>query len=1419
MRKYYLSLITILLFSVAKAQISIPATTIITENFNSIGSSATAVLPANWKMSSAGTGATSNWATGTNITVTTQAASSGTPATGGAYNWATTAGTDRAIGFMTDGSYNSTNSILAWYRNSTGGTITTLSISFAIERYRTNTSPFTLSFFSSADGSTWTARTAGDVSAVTFATAASAYSFGAPQTVVKTVTITGLSIANNADLYLRWVLSTGNSNSQGLGLDNVSLYAGTATPSVMATMRDALTIDGGVINQANPGDQLTYTTTIKNTGTGDANNVNLTAPAPANTTLVGGSVKTSALARNDTYSTPFNTVLNGTTVLANDYGLPSVSLISFGQTANPGTVVNGTNNAATDNGGTVLVNTDGTFTYTPPAGFTGYDRFAYLAGTGTLPNNDAIVTITVGSAPVANNDSYNIVGNVSIAPNIAAGVLNNDAGTGITMIAVNGNSANVGAAITTGSGGNLTVNADGSFSYNPPAGFEGTDNFTYTIDNGFSAPVTATVTLNIAGMVWFIQNGGAAGDGRLSSPFNSIAAFQAVNNGTGNNPAANDNIFLYENASPYTGSLTLLNGQRLIGQDATVSLSSISGLTPNAVYSASFPAMNTAAPVTTLSTTIAATNAVNLGSGNTLRGFTIGNTTGSGISGNGFGTLVMSELSKNGSGQALALTTGTFGSPAVMDNITSSSSVNAISLSSCSGTLTVSGGSVSGATGAAFLINGGTVSVTYNGSISQANNAPLVSINTHTTGTVLFQTGTLIATGGTGVQFNDADGTYTFNGLVTLNGGDAGIDIITGSSGNFTFANAPITNPSGVGIVVNGANSTLTHSGAITKTSAGRLIDIQFKTGGSVTINGNLSSTVSSTGINVSGCTGGTITFAGTTKTLNTPGSNPVNLATNTGTTIHFTNGGLAITSTTATGFNTTGGGTITVQGSGNTISATTGTALNVVNTTIGAGGLTFQSISANGATTGILLDNTGATAGLTITGTGSTGTGGIVQNCVQRGARFLSCSNISLAWMTFTNNGTANIDPAATAGDCLNGLNTNAAAGIDLQTVSGVTINNTTITGGAQIGLNGKTVSNFTISNSSIQNAGNEVLEDGFQLSNLSGTSSITNCSFTGNFHRQFEVQNSTGTLNLTITGSTFDRLTYVSTSAQGILIAGRLTAVITASVKSSTFQNNFGSGFFGQSIDNSNVSLTVGSNGTSNIPAEGNTFTNNSLAFQIVSDNASTMNFNIGNNTHTVTATVTSGATPFSVRKGTNATGVSTGTIGYNTIGSATVQSGNNCAGCNGLTITNEGLSGGMNVTVRNNLIQHVNQRGMEAIMQLNDNMNITVVNNTIQSPDATIGQAIFGQSGNDATDAGTLCMEIQGNVIGGNWDTGVGVTRNIRLRQAPAGGPAVFRLRNLVGSTPTDVINYLNANNTNAQASATATGSFTGGAAACN
>ncbi|PYR58664.1 MAG: hypothetical protein DMF91_16680, partial [Acidobacteria bacterium] len=59
--------------------------------------------------------------------------------------------------------------------------------------------------------------------------------------------------------------------------------------------------------------------------------------------------------------------------------------------------------------GTLTLNANGSFTYTPAANYNGSDSFTYQANDGTANSNVATVTITVNGvndAPVAGNDSY-----------------------------------------------------------------------------------------------------------------------------------------------------------------------------------------------------------------------------------------------------------------------------------------------------------------------------------------------------------------------------------------------------------------------------------------------------------------------------------------------------------------------------------------------------------------------------------------------------------------------------------------------------------------------------------------------------------------------------------------------------------------------------------------------------------------------------------------------------------------------------------------------------------------------------------------------------------------------------------------------------------------------------------------------------
>ncbi|HEX8144756.1 MAG TPA: tandem-95 repeat protein [Pyrinomonadaceae bacterium] len=615
-------------------------------------------------------------------------------------------------------------------------------------------------------------------------------------------------------------------------------------------------------------------------------------------------------------------------------------------------------------------------TYTVTLTNTGDADATGVSFTDTIDPHTTLVPGSIGVTPVAVNDAYTATGNVSISKDAAAGLLTNDfdpytgSGSGFTATAETKKSANCGACATN----NVTINADGSFTYDPPPGFTGDDTFTYTTNSPAALSASGTVTITISGMIWFINNnagapGDATGDGRLSNPFKLISTFNAQNDGVGTHPKDSQNIFIYSSPNNYAGPLTLRNDQKLIGGGSSASIQTLTGITPPA-GSATLPSTGGTPPTIT-------TAGITLNSGNTgnlLRGFNISGTAGTGLAGSAFGTLSLTEVSVSSNGQALNLANGTLSGPvastAVFGTVSSGGGTDGILLTTIAGTMTASGGTLTGtASGPTFSVIGGTVNVTYNGGITQAANNAAVSVSGgHTTGTLLFQTGTISATGGSGLQFSNADGVYQFTGTTTLNGGDAGIDITTGSEGNFTFSTlTSITNPTGDAFLVNGGGGTVTYNGTISKNSAGRAANIQSRTGGSVSLTGSISSTGTSSGILVQNNSGGQVIFNNATKTLNTGANNAVTLTSNNGATINLTNG-LDIDTTSGIGFQATGGGIVNVNTGTNTVTSTSGQAIDIDGVQIG---ITFNSVdSTNSTAQGIDLTNLVANSSFSVTGT-----------------------------------------------------------------------------------------------------------------------------------------------------------------------------------------------------------------------------------------------------------------------------------------------------------------------------------------------------------------------------------------------------------------------------------------------------------------
>src|SRR5204862_110094 len=142
--------------------------------------------------------------------------------------------------------------------------------------------------------------------------------------------------------------------------------------------------------------------------------------------------------------------------------------------------------------GTLALNQDGSFTYTPASNFNGADSFTYKTNDGTVNSNVATVSITVAAvndAPVAVNDSYTATEDtaLTIAP---PGVLGNDTD-------VDGNPLTA-TVVTLPAHGTVTLNANGSVTYTPAANFNGSDSFTYKANDGTVDSNVATVSITVA---------------------------------------------------------------------------------------------------------------------------------------------------------------------------------------------------------------------------------------------------------------------------------------------------------------------------------------------------------------------------------------------------------------------------------------------------------------------------------------------------------------------------------------------------------------------------------------------------------------------------------------------------------------------------------------------------------------------------------------------------------------------------------------------------------------------------------------------------------------------------------------------------------------------------------------------------------
>ncbi|MFK7972215.1 MAG: beta strand repeat-containing protein [Bacteroidia bacterium] len=394
-------------------------------------------------------------------------------------------------------------------------------------------------------------------------------------------------------------------------------------------------------------------------------------------------------------------VLNGNVLSANNTTADSdpegdgisVSAVN-GMAANVGVqiTIGGGLLVTLNNNGTFNIDDNGAYASLAASG-SALETFTYTVddGSGSCSNMATVrVTITgANTPPTAVADVGATSQDVVLIKNAATGVLSNDtdpdAGDTKTVSAVNGVAANVGNSIALASGATITINADGSYTYDPKCVATGNEVITYTVKDAAGATSTNTLTINVssAGNAVHVDNSAAAGgDGSLAAPYNTLALAEA-------NSTAGQAIFVHYTGTNYTGGITLKNNQELIGEGEGLFCG-----TTAIVAAGTAPTIENATG-----------SAIVLASGNTIKGIVAGNSSTNGCSiadgGAAVGTLTISNTSINNTvGGGFCVTNGGVLAVTLAAVTSTGSSGIGIDIQGATGMFTSNGGTITSKNGA-----------------------------------------------------------------------------------------------------------------------------------------------------------------------------------------------------------------------------------------------------------------------------------------------------------------------------------------------------------------------------------------------------------------------------------------------------------------------------------------------------------------------------------------------------------------------------------------------------------------------------------------------------------------------------------------------------------------------------------------------
>ncbi|WP_434939267.1 retention module-containing protein [Shewanella sp. HL-SH8] len=294
---------------------------------------------------------------------------------------------------------------------------------------------------------------------------------------------------NDTNIVTEGQTATGNVLDNDSDVDSALTVTSFEVEGNTYTPGSSVNLDGGVLIINEDG---TYSFTPDTNWNGQVPTITYTTNtgATATLTLVITPIDNATTAVNDTNTIAEDTVATGN-VLDNDQDVDStLEVTAFevdGQTYNPG-------DEAILTGGTLIINIDGSYSFTPNENWNGQlPVITYTTNTG------ATATLTINVTPV--DDSATLLNdtNTVAEDTVATGnVLNNDQDPDSTLevtgFEVDGQTYNAGdEAILTG--GTLTINTDGSYSFTPNNNWNGQlPVVTYTTNTGDTAKLTINIT-------------------------------------------------------------------------------------------------------------------------------------------------------------------------------------------------------------------------------------------------------------------------------------------------------------------------------------------------------------------------------------------------------------------------------------------------------------------------------------------------------------------------------------------------------------------------------------------------------------------------------------------------------------------------------------------------------------------------------------------------------------------------------------------------------------------------------------------------------------------------------------------------------------------------------------------------------------